>query len=271
MPATTFDSYASLPTCEICWELSWRFHFRNSLKGRNSKTTLSSACTSFRTKWLSCVWFVPAVLLWTPRKRNTPCGTAHGTAVSRLSGKEGKSTSSWQTRSRTRFCGRTRKCGSMAIDLNHPTQPHLWAIESLHRLFQVLMLHRLLGRDCESRFCQYYEMSVVFTIRLHRMNAGELITLQEYLLKNTIGEQFNKLVLKESKYLLPWSVLRRISLVWMWIQQNGIQRFLSLVKCVIEFHSSTAFVDIFPIVQYWASSCICCWCSTRMASSFSVI
>jgi hypothetical protein len=65
------------------------------------------------------------------------------------------------------------------------------------------MLRRLLGRDCESSFCQYYEMSIVFTIRLHRMNAGELITLQEYLLKNTIGEQFNKLVLKESKSLLP--------------------------------------------------------------------
>jgi hypothetical protein len=35
------------------------------------------------------------------------------------------------------------------------------------------------------------------------MNAGALMTLQEHLLKNTIGEQFNKLVLKELKSLLP--------------------------------------------------------------------
>ena len=40
--------------------------------------------------------------------------------------------------------------GSMVIDLNHPVQLHLWAIESLHYLFKYWCC-TVLGRDCESR------------------------------------------------------------------------------------------------------------------------
>jgi hypothetical protein len=43
----------------------------------------------------------------------------------------------------------------------------------------------------------------MFMIHPHRLNAHELIALQESSSKTTIEEQFNKLVLKALKYLHP--------------------------------------------------------------------